>query len=218
MVDGRGKINGSVASKNRAGAYVRTKVTPVNPNTTFQQGSRSLLTSLSQGWRGLTESQRDSWNNAVTDFQSTDIFGDLRKPTGKNLYTRLNVNLINCAQSPISVPPLPSEVAGVLTGTVTVNITTPAYTVAFTGGGAAVRIQIWATPGLSPGVSFVKSEYRFLESVAGNTVSPIDIETAYLARFGTPAAGTKVFVKLVPVNATTGQAGTGSASSTIVVS
>lgn len=59
-VDGRGKIGGHVASKNRSGAYARIKVTPVNPQTTFQQVARNLLTSLSQGWRALTQAQHDS--------------------------------------------------------------------------------------------------------------------------------------------------------------
>ena len=33
VADIRNKLNGSVFSKNRYGAYVRTKVTPVNPQT-----------------------------------------------------------------------------------------------------------------------------------------------------------------------------------------
>jgi len=36
VVDGRGKIGGHVASKNRGGAYLRTKVTPSNPQTGYQ--------------------------------------------------------------------------------------------------------------------------------------------------------------------------------------
>lgn len=46
MTDGRGKLGGQVASKNRAGAYVRTKVTPVNPRTTQQQAIRTLFGSI----------------------------------------------------------------------------------------------------------------------------------------------------------------------------
>jgi hypothetical protein len=218
MTDGRGKINGSVASKNRAGAYVRTKVTPVNPNTLFQQGARNLLTQFSQAWRGLTQEQRNAWNAAVQDFASTDIFGDLRNPTGKNLYTRLNTNLINIGATAIDVPPLPSAVPAVTNTGFEIDITTPTYQIEYSGGDASVTVQVWGTPGLSPGISFVKSEYRLIGTFAGNAVSPYDFESNYTDRFGAPAAGTKVFIKLVSVNNTTGQAGTGSAESAIVTS
>ena len=41
IVDGRGKVNGHVISKNRAGSYIRTKVTPVNPRSTAQLTQRA---------------------------------------------------------------------------------------------------------------------------------------------------------------------------------
>ena len=89
VTDGRGKIGGQVASRNRSGAYMRNKVTPVNPQTDAQQRSRSILASFSEGWRGLTEAQRAAWNAAVSQFETTDVFGDTIQPTGKNLYTHI---------------------------------------------------------------------------------------------------------------------------------
>jgi len=218
MVDGRGKINGSVASKNRAGAYVRTKVTPVNPDTTAQRGARTRLASLSSAWRGLTQSKRDAWNAAVDDYQSTDIFGDLRKPTGKNLFTALNINLFNAGQSAITDPLSPVGVTGIAIDSLTINITTPTYELAHSLGDSSVTVLVFATAPLSAGVSFVKSEFRLIQTFAGNAASPVDIETAYTAKFGTPPAGSKVFVRCVPINNTTGQAGQASQNNTIVVS
>ena len=52
MVDGRGKIGGQVASKNRAGAYMRNKVTPVNQQTSYQLTVRNRLSYYSQNWGG----------------------------------------------------------------------------------------------------------------------------------------------------------------------
>ena len=216
IVDMRGKLNGSVMSKNRAGAYVRTKVTPVNPNTIAQQLARTLLTGFSQSWRGLTQNQRDAWNAAVQDFQKTDIFGDLKAPTGKNLYTLLNVNLSNTGNATISVPPQPSAVNAILAGTVTISVGAPTYEVAYTGAGASVDILVFATAPQSPGKNFVKSEYRLIGTFAGSAASPYDFEADYLAKFGSPAVGSKVFIGLQSVNATTGQAGVMSSSSAIV--
>lgn len=92
-----------------------------------------------------------------------------------------------------------------------------AKTIAHTGSGAGFSVQVWATPGVSPGKSFLKNEYRLITSFAGPGASPEDIATAYEARFGEPAVGTKVGVRLVSVNETTGEASVPSESQTIVV-
>lgn len=216
ITDMRGKVNGHVASKNRAGAYIRTKVTPVNPNTSYQQNVRATLTNFSQAWRALTQPQRDAWNAAVPDFATTDIFGDLRNPTGKNLFTKLNTNLTNIGQPTTNIPPALDAVDAVFAGTVTISVGTPTYEVDFTGAGSNVHVLVWATPSVSAGKSFVKSEYRLIGSFSGSASSPFDFESAYLSKFGAPTIGEKVFIALQPINSLTGQAGTRSESSAIV--
>lgn len=220
VVDGRGKIGGHVASKNRAGAYLRTKVTPVNPNTSDQSGARNRLTTISQGWRSLTAAQRASFNNAVSDFTKTDIFGDVKSPSGFNLYQRLNNNLSNVGAAAITLAPLPSAVPTVVIGALSIDVGAgDASELALSGAvPAGTAMQIWATPGLSAGISFVKSEYRLIQVEAAASSSPVDIQAAYEAKFGTPVAGQKVFVQIKFVNITTGQASTTQSASTIVLS
>lgn len=215
-VEGRGKLNGSVASRNRAGSYFRVKVSGVNPQTSFQQAARNLLTSFSQGWRSLTQAQRDAWDAAVSDFARTDIFGDLRNPTGKNLYSRLNVNLANAGQTAITDPPLPAGGGQVVAGAV-VMTNGGAKTVAHTEDTAGHTVLVFATPGVSPGKSFLKNDYRLISTFTGGAASPADIAAAYQARFGEPTVGTKVGVRLVSVNDTTGETSVPSESQTIVV-
>lgn len=218
VTEGRGKINGSVASKNRGGAYFRVKVSPTNPDSIAQQSVRNTLTTLSQAWRGLTQAQRDAWDAAVSDFAVTDVFGDLRNPTGKNLYVRLNANLVSVGQSTISVPPALADVVGVAVTGVTINVTTPAYEIAFSGDDASMSYQVWATPAVSNGVSYVKNRFRQIGAFAGGGGSPYNFEADYIAKFGSPAAGQKVFVQLVPVVNATGQKGIASSAFTQVAS
>src|SRR5690606_37427563 len=85
MTDARGKLGGQVFSKNRAGSFVRTKVTPANPNTEANRKARALFFEISQQWSSLSQQVRDSFDAAVQDWARTDIFGDLRNPTRKNL-------------------------------------------------------------------------------------------------------------------------------------
>lgn len=209
VVDGRGKVGGHVASKNRSGAYLRTKVTPVNPNTTYQQTVRNRLSGLSSGWRGLTQAQRDAWNNAVSDFAKTDIFGDLKNPSGFNLYQRLNNNLLNCSESALSTPPAVEAVDAFTSFSAAVANGAGTVTLTYAGAIAADhKVLVRATPALSAGVNFVKSEFRQIDVIATADASPFSIETEYVAKFGAiGAAGQKVFFEMVQVNTNTGQAG-----------
>jgi len=216
VVDGRGKIGGHVASRNRSGAYLRTKVTPVNPNTPAQQAVKAILSSLSQAWRGLTQTVRDAWDAAVADFAVTDIFGDSIQPTGKNLYTRLNANITSIGEPTIGTPPSLAPVLPMPVNGVTIAIGAGTYTLDFTAADATMAAQLWATEPVSPGKSFVKNLYRQIGVVDGAAVSPFDFQAAYEAKFGVPPVGEKVFVKLVPVVKTTGQKGVESSGFAIV--
>lgn len=216
--DGRGKIGGHVASKNRAGAYLRTKVTPVNPRSVSQVQVRQRLGTLSIAWRGLTAAQRLQWNAAVAAFKVTDIFGDLKNPTGFNLYQRLNNNLAIAGAAAISVPPLPLAVQSLTTVTPTqAPGGATSITYAPTPVPALHQMIVKATAPVSPGKSFVKSEFRIIGTVAPAAATPYVATAAYAAKFGGPGlAGQKVFFELYYIHLTTGQRGLAFQTSCIV--
>jgi hypothetical protein len=218
VVDGRGKIGGHVASKNRAGSYLRTKVSPVNPQTSSQSGVRNRLAGLSQGWRGLTANQRASWNNAVSDYAKTDIFGDLRNPSGFTLYQKLNNNLLNIGVVAITTPPVPQAVDAFTSFTLAAAAGANTITATFAPAIAAdMVVKVFATPPQSAGKSFVKSEYRQIGTIDNGDVSPFALTTLYNAKYGSVGtAGQKIFVKMVQVNNVTGQEGTPFVASAIV--
>ena len=218
VTDGRGKIGGHVASKNRGGAYLRTKVTPVNPQTSYQATARARITDNSQDWRGLTQTERNAWNSAVSSWQKTDIFGDLKSPSGINLFVRLNSNITMAGGAAITTPPLPGTVVGPLTITLTSAAGTPAFSLAWTGGAipADTAWVVRATPQVSAGKNFVKSLYRNLAVLPAADTTPTSLLTEYNARFGTLVAGQKIFVEVVAVALLTGVKSTPISTSVIV--
>ena len=196
ITDGRGKIGGHVASKNRAGAYLRTKVTPSNPNTVAQMQARSILASLSQAWQTLTESQRSGWNDAVKEWGTTDIFGDIKKPSGINLFVKLNANLISVGFPMLSDVPRKMEVPSVIITSGYLNISNDDIGFIFDSISAnGIKALVRATPTLSNGVSFVKSQFRVIgnEEVFGTNLS---IKNAYGAKFGVPLVGANVYANV----------------------
>lgn len=209
VTDGRGKIGGHVALKNRAGAYMRTKVTPMNPNTSYQADARNRFSTRSTAWAALGSAVILTWNNAVDLFKKTDIFGDIKKPTGFNLYQMLNNNLVRIGVAPITIPPVPVSLPVITTGVLTA-VHAGAIIVTFTADPdvAVTEVEVAATPALSVGKSFVKSEFRRLGLMPAIVTHVTTLTTIYNAKFGAVgAAGKKIFVSMKQVSKTTGQMG-----------
>ena len=219
MTDARGKVGGHVFAKNRNGAYVRTKVTPGNPQSVAQSFVRANFTANSQAWKGLTVAQRLAWNSAVSNFIGTNIFGDSKTLSGFQLFVRLNNNLRFVAETPLTTPPLPTAVPGFLTFSVAVANAADTIIFTFTDPIAATeQTIISATPPQSAGKSFVKSEFRMITIADNTVVTTDDLKTEYQAVFGAqPAVGTKVFFKMQQVNIATGLKGATIYAETITV-
>lgn len=209
VVDGRNKIGGHVMSKNRAGAYLRTKVTPVNPRSPYQENTRNRLSSISTAWDGIGVSSVRAWNSAVSLWAKTDIFGDIKHPSGFNLFQKLNNNILRVGGTLITLPPLKVELSflGTLTiGTVTDSAIPLTFTLQALGTNEA--LEVMATPAVSEGKFFVKSEYRIIGHDLALTTGATDCGADYISKFGATGGGTvPFFISARIVNKVTGQAG-----------
>lgn len=208
----RNSIAGTTFSKNRYGNYARTKVTPVNPQTTYQQDQRQLLASLSSSWRGLTQAQRDQWTAQAQNYPRTDIFGDSKILSGQALYVALNINLERAGETRIDAPlsPVDSPQLAVTAMTAIYDISDDNMLVTVTISPAAIpggyALVIYATPGVSAGKSFVKNLYRYLGTFTVTT-GVATLGTAYGLRFGNVAVGDNIFLRAALVSTDTGQLG-----------
>lgn len=200
VTDGRKKLGGHVFSKNRYGNYVRTNGIPTNPQTVYQQEQRARLAIFSEGWSGLSENKRATWHEAVDNFKRTDVFGDLKRPTGKNLYTRLNMELNLTGQDAIDVAPEQVDVGGIskVSGTFSqaagFNIKGSVYGGAYDVGYSLVIV---ATPPVTAGTRYVKNKFRVISAGDyGSDELPtgINFQQEYGERFGQPTEGQKIFV------------------------
>lgn len=218
VADIRGKLNGTVFSKNKAGAYMRTKVTPNNPDTQAQKTVRNNFTANSQGWKGLTAAQRQAWNSAVQDFIGTDVFGSSKILSGFQLFCRLNNNIRFISETPITDPPTPASVPAFTSCSLAVVKTADAVTVTFAPAiDATEKVILSATAGQSAGKNFVKSEYRMIQILTNAETSPHVATTEYEAKFGdTPAIGRKVFVTMKQIVIASGLSGATISASDIV--
>jgi len=219
ITDGRNKIGGTVLSKGTYGAYARRLVTPVNPSSVAQQLVRSFMATVAQRWKAITQVQRDLWSQVTSSYQTTDIFGDLFKYTGFNLFMKLNRNLLEIGEAQIADAPIPDAPAGVLSLSLVADINGPKLELTYTDPIAAEdKVIVYATPPQSAGKNFVKSEYRKIDVMAAADVTPFDIIAEYTAVFGgLGPVGGKIFVQMRPVRIINGNPGTVLGATTLVV-
>lgn len=208
MTDGRGKLGGQVASKNRSGAYVRTKVTPVNPRTAYQSTVRQHFAILSKTWKLLSEKTRQAWDAAANsgDWNRNDVFGDSRKPTGKNLFTSINLVSLRTTNTQISEVPRKAIFGGSDTtsfnASVTDAVSAPVISlvVQATLGLLGTRFEVQATPPVSAGRTYFENDFRFISATNAVTegANTLDLGAQWYNKFGTLSdeqVGSKIAVR-----------------------
>lgn len=105
--DIKGKSNGSVFSKNNGGIYFRNNPNGGGRKSAKWDKQKSVLSSLSTEWKSLTNEQQEAWNAATTSYPTTDAFGNIRIPSGYQLFMRLNGTLRSMGLPMLAVPNSP---------------------------------------------------------------------------------------------------------------
>jgi hypothetical protein len=206
MTDVSGKLGGQVATKGRNGLNIRTKVKPINRRTTSQVNQRSSLASQSQVWRSLTDAQRNAWTAQAAQFTFKNNFGQHYKPSGKNYFVKINENLLFAGAAAITTPGLTTPAtAQTAFAATSIAANSVGCTFAASPVPAGMAVLVFATRGLSAGVSFVGKQFRFIQKLAATATTPQDLTTTYTAKFGTPITGSRVFLQAKVVDITTGQ-------------
>lgn len=203
VTDGRGKLGGHVASKNRGGNYLRTNVVPSNPQTDHQQAGRARLGGLSQEWSGLNAEQIQAWNAAVQDFPRKNIFGDTKLLNGKNLFVGLNYMRLLTDQGVMNNPPAPGEIS-IPTDLSVAQIDTagssPKWELTLSLNEQAENVVIEATAPLTPGTGYFKNRFRVIDTTTNQSSGTVDVYDAYVERFGVPPTGKRVAFRFYTVN------------------
>ncbi|MBA7656193.1 hypothetical protein ES703_64108 [subsurface metagenome] len=102
-----GSIGGTVWSRNSAGAYIRNRSVPVNPNTDRQVAVRNYVKNLTIRWANtLTQPQRDAWDVYAANVDWLNKLGDSVNLTGMPHYVRCNTLRLVLLQTRIDDAPI----------------------------------------------------------------------------------------------------------------
>lgn len=190
-----GSYQGMTASRNRFGQYMRTRATPVQPNTVAQLNQRARMTTNAAAWRALTDAQRAGWLALGLSISRNDSLGQSYTMNGFMAYCSVNNNKLDAGDAAVADAPAIVTPADLLT--VTITLTSAALSIAYTATPLAAnnRLFIWVSPQTSAGRKF-NGDYRLLSVTAAAAASPSNSLAAYTAKFGVPVTGNRIFFSL----------------------
>lgn len=178
LTDASGSIGGMTAARNRGGMYLRSRVTPVNPNTTFQQTVRSLVSALASIWvNTLTKVQRDAWTAYAEHVQVPGKLGSMITITGLNMYVRSNVPIQQAGFARLDEAPTIFDLGDYTLPVIAGTAAGQQVGVVFTDtddwvGEDDAAMLVYVSRPQNPSVNFFKGPYRFAGSVDGDGTTP----------------------------------------------
>lgn len=194
--DIRGKLGGVVFSTGPYGAYIRKKVSPVQPETPAQTLTRERLTNLAKAWAGeLTPAQRGGWKNLASSVTFPDVFGNPQNLSGIALYQKVNLVRLNVGDARLDVAPISLEVRPLLSAELTVaQIGTSILNITVDDACEDNEaIYVRGAINVSPGVSFVQNKLRYFGTTVKGAATNFDM--AIPTRFGAIAESAICWVR-----------------------
>jgi hypothetical protein len=148
----------------------------------------------------MSFSQQAAWQTFADSHPITDSLGQTINLTGHQMFVAINTQLQNCLQPQVIVPPLSAATQAPVLTLYTAVGSTGVITLTLDGSGAANNFILvaFARP-QSSGRSFVSAFWQ-CDVLPGDSVGNATEGTKVVAQFGALPVGSRLFVKLTPVN------------------
>lgn len=178
MTAASGSLKGIVASHNRGGAYLRGRVVPTNPNSSFQQTMRNALSTLQTRFlTTVTAAQRLAWQTYAQNTPVTNKLGASVLLTANQWYVACNslrlqagVAIVDAGPVTFGLPTLTLPVPTIVAAGTTVSV---AYTNTDSWANeVGGELLVFASRAQNATINFFKGPYRFAGKVNGAGTPP----------------------------------------------
>ncbi len=193
-----GKCGNIVAYQTKFGSCQRTLVIPANPTSPARQHMRGAFGSLARAWSTpLTQSQRDAWNVAAQKVPSAERLGQSGPLSGQQHFQGINSARARIGREMLLNPPEPVVFGPNPVGPLTITNGEDGVRLWLNvSGPLAEDIMVFGQAPCSAGRSKRRNvSYMGLLSVPQAGIC--EITELYIARYGEPRAGQKVFIVTV---------------------
>ena len=190
-----GRLGPVVFYESPFGQCCRILSAPRDPRTAAQCKARQDFGISSQSWsRRLSDPARELWNVAAQTVPTHPSLNQYSRLSGQMLCVKINATLRCVSQPPTAVPPAPVVFSPNCVGDLTINYDEAGNVQLLLAVGAAVEdIMLYGQAPCSAG----RMKHRrvcYLGLLGPATSGQRDITAPYIARYGQPAPGQKVFV------------------------
>lgn len=199
--DVRGSLNGTVFSRNKGGAYTRSKVSPVQPISDANTNSKQAFKEVSQMWSQLlTDEERASWIAFAALHPFVNVFGDSIVLSGIAFFQAANKRLVQIGFPAVAEAPAdwdvipPGAIAPVLSSDGAGNVSLLINPT--TAPDVATDIAyLFATQKIGNGAQPQRNQYRLINTFDGDSPDDtFDWGPLFKARFDdyVPQNGDKI--------------------------
>jgi hypothetical protein len=190
-----GKISNMVAYPSPFGQCFHAYFIPRDPRSPAQSRMRGIFGSASNGWGlKLTELQRQHWTVAAQTVPSQPSLGQYSHLSGQQLCVKINSTLRCVGQAPVEEPPQPLVFSPNPVGELSVVYDEGgSLRLLLVAGAAPEDIMLFGQAPCSAG-RMKQRRVGYLGLLGPAVNGQCDITAQYVARFGQPGPGQKVFV------------------------
>lgn len=185
----QGSVAGTTFARNKGGSYVRARAAGTNPNSTKQQKARVALGNSSRRWAGLSQTNRDLWNDFAARTNALAPHGSDPPLTGHQLFTAWNSARRYFDQPVSDAPPAAGRPARLTAVTADPHELTVDLTWTPSPLGSGQRVICWQSPPHGGGRAprFNQAQLCGVTDSASGT-SPDDLPLAFPMLIGQVAA------------------------------
>ncbi len=205
--EARNKLGAQVFSRNKAGAYTRAWVKPLQPPSYNRDYVQANMKAIILAWQStLTDAQRAAWEGFAQAYpQNLPQVGS--KPVSSfTIFTK--VNLIQMFDTGIVMADPPADQSVEMLGDCLFNTLThtgPSVKLEWSPTlPATTFIHVYLTGSISPGITNFERYLKIVADEPVNVAQPYDVTTVYTSIFGAPIAGKRVGLKAVLMNSLNG--------------
>lgn len=195
-----------VASKNKYGAYFRSRVVPTKVSNDNTNDVRNRFSGLSKNWAALALADKEAWRTWAATNPIIDRLGDSRVLQPSAAFIQLNARILQAGGSQIDVPPLVASPAPISGLAVVADASDSTVGVSWTSGALAAGqcLAIWVAVIDSPGRSYYKNMLKLVLITAAEATTPQAAGASVEARFGSLIEGQTLHVECEVWDSVTG--------------
>lgn len=192
-----GSIGGTTFSHNKGGPYIRRRGIPTTTPTQAQLDTRSRLIQVSRSFQSLNAENKLAWFTYAVNTPITNRLGNQIMMSAHQAYVAINSLRLKCGDPVLTVPvqgPAPDPLA---TMTMTTDLGAGDFNIAYTVTPLAASIKLYVTGWLedSAGVKYVKNKYAWFLLSPAAQASPLDLQAAFIAKFGSVGIGQTIWIQ-----------------------